>query len=527
MNKKYQVIIVGGGPVGVALAVNLGMRGISCAVIERRARLQNIPKGQNLTQRTLEHFWFWGIADELRAARAMPPGYPIGNLTAYRNLMSEYWHAPAGREVVRAFYFQENERLPQYAMEEVLRRKMASVKGIEDLFGWNCTGVEQDANGVRVTVAKEGGGETQVLEGDYVVGCDGAHSAVRDFAGIVRGGSDFDQKMLLAVFRSKELHEGLQRFPERSTYRVLDPALKGYWQFFGRIDVGEGWFFHAPVPNETRVDNFDFHGLIEKAAGFRFKAEFDHVGFWDLRVAVADKYRAGRIFIAGDAAHSHPPYGGFGLNNGLEDIVNLGWKLEANLKGWGADRLLDSYSDERRPVFHETGEDFIASRIREEAVFLDRYSPEKDKAEFEAAWQRLEHEGWSRHASYEPNFEGSPVVFGPPGGKTSAHGTHMQKARAGHHLTPAPLSWGRNVFEELGPGFTLLAFGMDDNATRAFEEAARLENIPLKVVRDSYDGGREKYESKLILVRPDQYVAWLGDAVPADAKAVMAKVVGR
>jgi 2-polyprenyl-6-methoxyphenol hydroxylase-like FAD-dependent oxidoreductase len=527
MNRKHQVIIVGGGPVGVALAVNLGMRGISCAVIERRARLQNIPKGQNLTQRTLEHFWFWGIADELRAARAMPPGYPIGNLTAYRNLMSEYWHAPAGREVVRAYYFQDNERLPQYAMEDVLRRKMATVPGIEDLFGWNCTNVEQDTNGVRVTVKEEGGSATQVLEGDYVVGCDGAHSSVRDFAGIVRGGSDFDQKMLLAVFRSKELHNGLQRFPERSTYRVLEPALKGYWQFFGRIDVGEGWFFHAPVPNETRVENYDFHGLIERAAGFKFKAEFDHVGFWDLRVAVADKYRSGRIFIAGDAAHSHPPYGGFGLNNGLEDIVNLGWKLEANLKGWGADRLLESYSDERRPVFYETGEDFIASRIREEAVFLDRYSPEKDKQEFEDAWKRLEHEGWSRHASYEPNFEGSPVVWGPPGGKTSAHGTHMYKARAGHHLTPAPLSSGRNVFEELSPGFTLLAFGADDGAVRAFEEGARAQNIPLKVVRDSYDSGREKYESKLILVRPDQYVAWLGDAAPADAKAVMAKVVGR
>lgn len=526
MSNKYQVIIVGGGPVGVALAVNLGMRGISCAVIERRARLQNIPKGQNLTQRTLEHFWFWGIADELRAARAMPPGYPIGNLTAYRNLMSEYWHAPAGREVVRAFYFQDNERLPQYAMEDVLRRKMAGVAGVDNLFGWNCVGVEQDAVGVRVTVKEEGGSAPRVLEGDYVVGCDGAHSSVRDFAGIVRGGSDFDQKMLLAVFRSKELHNGLERFPQRSTYRVLDPALKGYWQFFGRIDVGEGWFFHAPVPGDTRVDNFDFHGLIEKAAGFKFKAEFDHVGFWDLRVAVADRYRNGRIFIAGDAAHSHPPYGGFGLNNGLEDIVNLGWKLEARLKGWGSDKLLDSYSDERRPVFYETGEDFIASRIREEAVFLDRYSPEKDRAEFDAAWKRLEHEGWSRHASYEPNFEGSPVVWGPPGGKTSAHGKHMHKARAGHHLTPAPLSSGRDVFEELGKGFTLLAFGADDGAVRAFEQAASASNIPLKVVRDSYDGGREKYESPMILVRPDQYVAWLGDAAPADAKAVMARIAG-
>ena len=90
-------------------------------------------------------------------------------------------------------------------------------------------------------------------------------------------------------------------------------------------------------PPGTTTDNYDFHGLLQKVAGFPFKAEFDHVGFWDLRVAVAERYQVGRVFIAGDAAHSHPPYGGFGLNNGLEDVVNLGWKLAAQLKGWGSD----------------------------------------------------------------------------------------------------------------------------------------------------------------------------------------------
>ena len=120
----------------------------------------------------------------------------------------------------------------------------------------------------------------------------------------------------------------------------MHPDLNGYWKFFGRIDVAEGWFFHAPVPKDTTRDNFDFHGLLQEAAGFKFAAEFDHVGFWDLRVAVAEKYQVGRVFIAGDAAHSHPPYGGFGLNNGLEDAINLGWKLAAKLDGWGGDTLL-------------------------------------------------------------------------------------------------------------------------------------------------------------------------------------------
>src|SRR4030081_3599162 len=116
MSERYQVIIVGGGPVGMGLAVDLGLRGISCALVERHRTPQRIPKGQNLTQRTLEHFYFWGIVDALRAARVMPPGYPIGEVTAFGNLMSEYWHAPAGRELVRPYYFQANERMPQYRM---------------------------------------------------------------------------------------------------------------------------------------------------------------------------------------------------------------------------------------------------------------------------------------------------------------------------------------------------------------------------------------------------------------------------
>src|SRR5450432_3270864 len=131
MIKQFQVIIAGGGPVGVALAVELGLRGISCVVIERRTGLQNIPKGQNLTQRTLEHFYFWGIVDELRAARVMPEGYPISGVVAYGNLMSEYWYAPAQRELVRAYYFQANERLPQYETERVLRAKLATLPGVE------------------------------------------------------------------------------------------------------------------------------------------------------------------------------------------------------------------------------------------------------------------------------------------------------------------------------------------------------------------------------------------------------------
>src|SRR4051812_41201579 len=144
MAQQQQVVIVGGGPVGVALAVELGLRNIPCTLIERHLTPQRIPKGQNLTQRTLEHFYFWGIVDELRASRVMPPGYPIGGITAYENLMSEYWFAPPGREVVRNYYFQENDRLPQYQMEGVLRAKLKELPSATTYFGWNAGAIEQD-----------------------------------------------------------------------------------------------------------------------------------------------------------------------------------------------------------------------------------------------------------------------------------------------------------------------------------------------------------------------------------------------
>jgi 2-polyprenyl-6-methoxyphenol hydroxylase-like FAD-dependent oxidoreductase len=554
MARRFEVIIVGGGPVGVALAIELGQRGVSCALVERHPTPQRIPKGQSLTNRSLEHFYFWNCVEELRAARVMPPGYPIGGVTAYGNLMSPYWYGQSGAtsgrgQAVAEFFFQRNERLPQYCTEEVLRARLAQLPSATALFGWTAERVEQDDRGVRVTVTPSGEGAfyswsadtqaqvnreaasdpaaAQTLEAEYLVGCDGGRSLVRESLGIDRGGRSFDQRMVLAVLRSKELHEGLKRFPECTTFRVLKPELQGYWQFFGRVDVGEGFFFHAPVPPETRQDNYDFQALLQQAAGFEFAAELDHVGFWDLRVMAAGAYSRDRVFIAGDAAHQHPPYGGFGLNTGLEDAANLGWKLAARLQGWGGDALLGSYGEERRPIFVETGEAMIAGGIDRDRAFLERFNPERDRAEFERAWAEMgAGRGNALGRNYEPHYEGSPVVIGPPDAVCSIHGAHSHAAKAGHHLSPRKLSSGRNAFEELGPGFTLLALDADAAAVGAFEATARSLGLPLKVIRDGSDGDRALYEARLVLVRPDQYVVWAGDAAPPDARALLRKVSG-
>jgi hypothetical protein len=360
-----------------------------------------------------------------------------------------------------------------------------------------------------------------------VVGCDGARSTVREAVGIRQQSDDHDRRMVLLVFRSPELHRLLERHPGKSYMNVLIPELDGYWQFFGRVDLEGTFFFHRPVPADTTRDNFDFTGLLHEAVGAEFALEFDYIGFWDLRIATAETYRAGRAFIAGDAAHSHPPYGGYGVNTGFEDARNLAWKLAAKLGGWGGEALLESYSLERQPVFASTAKDFIARMIEEDRAFVRNFSPEKDRAAFEAEWDRRSRGGSTDVFGFEPNYEGSPVVFGPPGGVCSARGSHEFTARAGHHLAPQPLSDGRNVFEALGTGFTLLALDADPGEIQALEAAARALGLPLSVIRDDRRGGRAKYGARLVLVRPDQFVAFAGDALDMEAAELLARSAGR
>jgi 2-polyprenyl-6-methoxyphenol hydroxylase-like FAD-dependent oxidoreductase len=520
---RAAVVIAGGGPVGLALAVTLGKAGVSCVLVERQAEPSPVPRGQNLTARSLEHFYYWDCADELRAARLLPPGFPIGGITAYQSLAGEHWYAPAGRETVADFYYQRNERLPQYLTESVLRNRVRTLSTVTTLFGWSAAAIAQDGQGVRVTAVHPGGARAEI-EADYLAGCDGAHSQVREQAGIASEGADFDQRMVLAVFRSRALHEHLARFPLRTTYRVLHPVLNGYWWFFGRVDAAETWFFHAPVARDATAATMDSRALIDRAAGFAVPCDFQHVGFWDLRIDIAERYRRGRVFLAGDAAHSHPPYGAHGLNTGLEDAVNLGWKLAAVLHGWGGGRLLDSYERERRPVFAGTA-DAITEGIAQDRAFLDRYSPDRDRAEFELAW-RGRTSGEVAPPWYEPHYEGSPIVWGTPGSVCGVRGRHSFEARPGHHLAPVTLSCGANIFQRLAGGFTLVALGAGGEAATAFQAAAADLGAPLRVVMDTADGERAAYGQRFILVRPDQYVAWAGNDPPADAAAVLRRAVG-
>jgi hypothetical protein len=475
----------------------------------------------------MEHFQFWEVEDAIRAARVMPADFPIAGMTSYGTLLSEYSYEWYARDLVRPYYFTANERLPQYLTESVLRARVEELPAVDCWYGWSVEQVEQDDDGARVIIAETGTKGRRVLEGNYLAGCDGSRSVVREQAGITQGLSDHNRLMVLLVFRSAELHELLGRYPDASFFNVLHPDLEGYWRFLGRVDVGESWFFHAPVPPGTTRDNFDFVGLLHETVGAEFACEIEHVGFWDLRFAIADKYRAGRVFVLGDAAHSHPPYGGHGINLGFEDARNLGWKLAARLQRWGSDELLDSYEQERHPVFKVTAEEFILSYIENDRAFLSSHDPGRDRDDFDRAWETRRAGANADVQSFEPNYEGSPVVAGPVDGVCSARGSHEFTARSGHHLPPRSLSNGQSISDALGPGFTLLALDAAPDTIASFEQAAIRLSVPMRVVQDGYTGELMDYRSRLVLIRPDHFVAWTANEPPSDPVEVLRRCIGR
>lgn len=515
-----QVCVVGGGPVGMALAITLAQQGIDVVVLEKHARPQPVPKGQNLTQRSVEHFRVWQAEGELAAARTMSSDQVSAGMTVYGSLSSGYSYPWLRRAGVQDFYAAANARLPQYRTETVLRERLSALPQARLLLEWEAIAVAQDLTSASVEVRSRATGEQTIVVADFVVGADGSGSLVRRQAGITQTLADHDRRMLLAVFRSPDLDSVMSQFPEAAFFNVMNAALEGYWQFFGRVDASETWFFHCPVDPASTWETIDLAAVLERAIGRPVAFETQYIGFWDLRFALADSYRSGRILVAGDAAHSHPPYGGYGINSGFEDARNLGWKLIAEIAGWAGPALLESYDAERRPVFASTRDDFIERSILDDRRFLSSYAPERDVAAFEAAWRIRQDEAIDEVDRFEPHYEGSPVVAAP--GRPSAVGGHRLTARAGHHLAPGATSDGCELFAALGSGFSLVhAAGSEVDR---FAKAAARRQVPFALV-EMDDASVRRFGSPVILVRPDHYVAWAGQN-DDEAEAILARAIG-
>ena len=517
MAERYQVVIVGGGPVGVGLAVDLGLRGVSCIVVEKRTALSAASRRARAS-RSAPSSTAGSGASPTRSGPpgVMPPDHAIGQVTTYRDLTSEFWHAPPARELVAPYYFQTNERLPQYRTEEVLRNTMATLPGVDSLWAGRRRPSSRTTRACGSPSSGTASGSASSRR-DYVVGCDGGHSLVRG-AGRHRA----PRHRLRRARRARGLPlqasctTFLERFPDRSTYRVMHPDLKGYWMFFGRVDVGEEFFFHAPVPRGATRRHVRLRtALLHRAAGFKFECSVRPrrvLGPAGRRSPT--RYQVGRAFIAGDAAHSHPPYGGFGLNNGLEDAANLGWKLAATLQGWGGDALLESYGEERQPVFSDVGEDIIGGWIREDRAVPGAVQPRARPGGVRAAVRGADqgHRPAAAQTSSRTTRDRRSCSVRPAPSAARTAATRSRPASATTCRRSSSRA-GATCSRSSAPASRCWPSTPTTRRSRSSRQRPRSWPCRSAVVRDTLAERAGRLRSVgWSSCGPDQYVAWAGDA---------------
>jgi 2-polyprenyl-6-methoxyphenol hydroxylase-like FAD-dependent oxidoreductase len=530
MQTKTDVLIVGAGPVGLSLAIELGLRGVKVVVVERNARTGAAPRAKTTNVRTRTHLRRWGIADKLAEASPFGVDYPndmvfVTRLTGDRLAIFKdaFNAAPAKSDD----YPEHAQWIPQYTLEKVLLDHAASLETVDLRFGTRFAAAVQDASGVTATIESEAGEPTSV-RARYLVGADGARSAVRELIGAKLEGQYGLSRHSNIIFRAPGLAEA----------HGHGPAVV-YWQIgvngvsaIGPMDKDDVWFFGSGglAEGET-LSNAAAAALIVERTGVDLRYEILSADTWVASELLADTYREGRILLAGDAAHLHPPFGGYGMNMGIGDAVDLGWKIAAVLQGWGGPGLIDSYEAERRPVHKVVLEEAMANHAIVGAGFpptLEDATPEGEAirsrigAMIQATKAREFH---TLGTVLGLGYETSPIVVadGAPAPVRDGQ-TYRPSARPGQLAPHAWLDDGRSLYDAFGPGFTLVAGeGASDADLARAEEEARSLGIPLTVIRPAGVPVRPLYEADLALIRPDQHVAWRGDVWAS----VLGRVTGR
>ena len=529
------VLIVGAGPVGLALAGELGWRGIPCLLIEKGDGSIYQPKMDLVGIRTMEFCRRWGIVPWVEAT-PYPRDYQQDNV---------YVSAVCGFEFGRDRFPgmngerpppqspQHRERCPQDMFDPVLKRFATSFPHVALRYHAELLSFEAVDGGVAATISDPRSGARETATAQYLVGCDGAASAVRLALGIEMAGNPVLTYTTNAIFRCENF---LALHGKGEAYRYICIGTEGTYATIVAIN-GRDRFRFSIVGDERKrtYDESEVRALIVKAMGREFDFEVLTIVPWIRRELVADHYGGGRVFIAGDAAHLTSPTGGFGMNMGIQDAVDLGWKLEAMLRGWGGKNLLASYEIERRPVGIRNVREASGNLRRMLSPRSERVPPEaflagpegeRARKEFGEKFSALMRREWFTlgiHLGYR--YEGSPVIV--PDGTAEPPdtvSTYEQTARPGHRAPHVWLADGKSAIDLYGRGFVLLRFDAAADAS-SLEAAARERGVPLARVDLAHEEAARAYERKLVLVRPDGHVAWRGDAA-ADAASIIDTVRG-
>ncbi len=523
--QETAVLIVGGGPVGLSAAVELGQRGVQCLIVEPRVGVSQLrPRAKTTNVRTMEHFRRWGLAEQLREIAPLKVdwsqevvfcttllGYEVMRFTNCLGLSTQQTN----------MFAESGQQIAQPLVEEVLRAGVADLESCHLCLGWSLHTLQQRDDSVLTIIVNERGEQRQV-KASYVLGCDGGRSTVRAAIGIRYVGTSDQRPNFGIVFRAPGLAERQQHGPAVQ-YWVLNPSYPGV---LGRMDMEDRWWIIANgVPAE--IGQANPHALIHGLVGAEIDAEVLGTDPWTARMLLADRYWDGRVFLAGDAAHLNPPWGGHGFNTGIGDAVNIGWKLAAVIDGWGGDGLLKSYEAERRPIAERT--------IREATANMSVLAPELGNQEMEAEGfigeQARQAAARTIQAAKDREFHSLGLVLGYQYDASSVivdDGTpplpegqdYKPTARPGSRLPHLWLPDGTSLYDRLGNGLSLLRL-RDDADVVPFIDMATARGVPLTVIELRGETLEEVYGASLLLVRPDQHVAWRGASVDQSMAGVI------
>lgn len=537
------VLIVGGGMVGLTLAVELGTFGADCMIINAGENTAPHPQGNSLNSRTMEHFRRLGLSTEIRAT-GMPPDHPTDVVYATRfagwelarlpmpstdQKLSEPEHTALTPEPIHRANF--------FYIEPILKRRAEQLDSVDVRFGHRLISFAQDNEGVTAIVERVADGETLTVRCDWLVGCDGARSTVRQAVGIGYGGKGGEDetfmrgRMLSTYVRAPKLldvmnfgvgwHYWTVNKDTRSSIATLDA--KGEFVALTRM---------PPNEDETTVDAAaEFLSTV----GADIPVEVLSVKSWMAGLAlVADRYQEGRVVMAGDAVHLFTPTGGFGMNTGVDDAANLGWKLAAVTQGWAPPALIDTYEAERRPIglrntaMSHKFASAVAGLEIPDALEDDSDAGAEERTHLGAHLATFTEEFRSLGIQLGARYDGSVLIAedneAPP---DDSPFEYKPSAVPGGRAPHVWLSDDHALCDTFGTGFTLLRLNPENNEGAALSATAAQRQIPLHIVDLQNETVRDLYGRDLVLVRPDQHVAWRGDALPDNPDALLGTCTGQ
>jgi 2-polyprenyl-6-methoxyphenol hydroxylase-like FAD-dependent oxidoreductase len=538
---ETEVLVIGAGPVGLALAGDTGWRGRRCIVIDQEDGSIFQPKMDLVGIRTMEFCRRWGIVGDVEAS-LYDRDYPQDNV--YLTSLIGY---EIGRQPMPSMRAdtpppespQKRERCPQNMFDPILRKFAESQPGTRIMFKHKFVSFEQDHDGVTAKVVELDTNRELTIRARYLVGCDGGRSAVREQLGIPMRGQGLLTYTTNVIFHCPEFNKLHDKKPG---YRYMFVGPQGTWATIVAINGRDNWRMSI-IGSAGKVNYTDdeLKAFAHQALGRPFELEILSVLRWQRAELVAERYRNGRAFICGDACHLTSPTGGLGMNTGIGDAVDLSWKLDAALAGWGGEALLDSYEIERKPVAaritrFSTGNLEIMKKVPTSDKIADDSGEGRDVRQRagHALMEGLKREWFSMNMHLGNRYADSPVnVYNERESREQIVAEYQDAINYKPTSRPgcrAPHVWladGRSTLDLFGRGFVLFMFDGQSGDAAALREAAEQRGVPLRVVRIDEPAARAVYEKRYVLVRPDGHVAWRSDSMPEDPDAVLGKVSGQ